>query len=58
MRPKPRPEADRKAAAERPDRRSHDAFAAQGELRYTGFTPMNRSEVIDPETKSRGATPS
>ena len=26
-------------------------------LRYSGFTPTNRPDVIDPETKSRGATP-
>ena len=25
---------------------------------YWVHTPMNRSDVIDPETKSRGATPS
>ena len=37
----------------------HNDVAGQREVRYTGLhTPMNRSDVIDPETKSRGATPS
>jgi hypothetical protein len=39
--------------------RSHDAFAGRDELRYIlGSSPMNRSDVIDPETKNRGDTPS
>ena len=36
----------------------YETFAGRDELHYAGFTPMNRSDVIDPETKSRGATPS
>src|SRR6476660_7336703 len=36
---------------------SDEAFACQGRLRYGELTPMNRSDVIEPENKSRGATP-
>ena len=38
--------------------RSDEAFACQGRLRYGELTPMDRSDVFELETKSRGATPS
>ena len=36
----------------------HDVRRSGRTALYWVHTPMNRSDVIDPETKSRGATPS
>jgi hypothetical protein len=41
-----------------PSARAHDEFAGRDELRYTGFTPTNRADAIEPPTKNPGTTPS